>query len=65
MPHHKDKTAKVAIIQRFTVNSIGMYRRFAVLDQGIALLSEGVVTDEVAAGGLRRILPDLTGMAVR
>jgi len=59
-----DATADVAIGQRFKVNSVGMYRSLAVLDQGIALLAEGVVADDVAEGRLRRVLPGWHGSPV-
>ncbi|GKS99530.1 LysR family transcriptional regulator [Acidovorax sp. SUPP3434] len=57
-------TVEVAIGQRFKVNSVGMCRSLAVLDQGIALLAEGVVADHVAEGRLRRILPGWYGTPV-
>ena len=41
-----------------------MYRSFAVLGQGIALLAEGVVADDVAEGRLRRILPRWHGSPI-
>ena len=59
-----DATAEVAIGRRFAVNSVGMCRSFAVLGQGIALLAEGVVAEDVAAGRLRRVLPGWHGSPV-
>ncbi|MNW15800.1 LysR substrate binding domain protein [compost metagenome] len=41
-----------------------MYRSLAVLDQGIALLAEGVVVDDIAEGRLRRVLPDWHGSPI-
>lgn len=62
--HKGDASCEVAIGRRFTVNSVGMYRSLAVLDQGIALLAEGVAADDVAEGRLCRILPDWHGKPV-
>jgi DNA-binding transcriptional LysR family regulator len=42
---------------RFGLNSVGMIRRLATLDLGIALLAEGIVTQDLANGTLRRVLP--------
>lgn len=62
--HRGDATAEVALGRRFAVNSVGMYRSFAVLGQGIALMAEGVVAEDVAHGRLRRILPDWHGKPI-
>ncbi|MDM0065286.1 LysR family transcriptional regulator [Variovorax sp. J31P207] len=62
--HKEDATAEVEIGRRFTVNSVGMYRSFAVLGQGIALLAEGVVADDVAESRLLRVLPDWHGSPI-
>lgn len=43
---------------RFLLNSVGMIKRFATMDLGIGLLSADLVTDEVARGELRRIIPE-------
>ncbi len=51
------KEVAVAVGGRFTLNSIGMIRRLATLDLGIAMLSEEIVADEMAGGQLRRVLP--------
>lgn len=59
-----EATVEVAIGQRFKVNSVGMSRSLAVLDQGIALLAEGVVADHVAEGRLRHVLPGWHGTPV-
>jgi DNA-binding transcriptional LysR family regulator len=42
---------------RFQLNSIGMMRRLATLDLGIAMLAEAIAADDVANGRLRRVLP--------
>lgn len=62
--HKEDATAEVNVGARFMVNNVGMYRRLAVLDQGIVLLAEGVVADDLANGRLRRILPGWHGRPI-
>jgi DNA-binding transcriptional LysR family regulator len=51
------KKIEVAVGGRFTLNSVGMIRRLATLDFGIALLAEEIVADDLADGRLRRVLP--------
>ncbi|KJV24797.1 LysR family transcriptional regulator [Aquitalea magnusonii] len=51
----------VSVGGRFSLNSVGMIRRLATLDMGIILMPEAIVTDDVASGKLRRILPDWYG----
>jgi DNA-binding transcriptional LysR family regulator len=51
------KEVEVAASGRFTLNSVGMIRRLATLDIGIALLAEDIVADDLANGRLRRVLP--------
>ena len=51
------KKVEVAVGGRFTLNSVGMIRRLATLDLGIALHAEAIVADDLAAGRLRRVLP--------
>lgn len=58
------ETIEVTVGSRFRLNSVGMTRKLAALDQGIVLLPEGIVADEVAAGNLRRILPEWRGQPV-
>lgn len=48
---------QVAVGGRFEVNSVGMLRRLASLDLGIALLPDGIAAQDVASGSLRRVLP--------
>lgn len=62
--HKEEASAQVTTGRRFCVNSVGMYRSLAVLDQGIALLAEGVVVDDIAEGRLRRVLPDWHGSPI-
>lgn len=48
----------VTVGGRFSLNSIGMIRRLATLDLGIAVLVEEIVKDDVASGRLQRVLPE-------
>ncbi|WP_192564697.1 MULTISPECIES: LysR family transcriptional regulator [Pseudomonas] len=47
---------QVEVGGRFELNSVGMLRRMASLDLGIALLPEGIAVQDVASGTLRRVL---------
>lgn len=49
---------------RFMLNSNSMIRGLTALGQGIALIPEQIVADHVAAGRLRRILPEWQGAAI-
>lgn len=49
---------------RFTLNSVGMMRALAVNHQGIALLPEKIVAEDLASDRLRRILPEWQGSPV-
>lgn len=51
------KKVEIAVGGRFTLNSVGMLRRLATLDLGIALHAEAIVADDLVAGRLRRVLP--------
>ncbi|KTC00414.1 LysR family transcriptional regulator [Pseudomonas sp. ICMP 10191] len=42
---------------RFELNSVGMLRRLASLDLGIAVLPGGIVAQDLADGKLRKVLP--------
>lgn len=55
--HDATKTVEVAVGGRFLLNSVGMIRRLATLDLGIAVLAEAIIGDDVANGLLRRVLP--------
>jgi DNA-binding transcriptional LysR family regulator len=59
-----DETIEVAVAGRFRLNSIGMIRRLATLDLGIAMLAEEIVAEDLAAGRLRRVLPQWQGAPV-
>lgn len=63
-PLHKgDETLEIAVGGRFQLNSVGLIRRLATLDQGIAVLPAEIVADDVAHGRLRQVLPDWEGPA--
>ncbi len=59
--HRQGETVEVDVGGKFLVNSVGMLRRLATLDMGIIMLPEEVVADDLAAGRLRRLLPDWEG----
>ncbi|MEN2472667.1 LysR family transcriptional regulator [Burkholderia sp. GS2Y] len=58
------REVEVPVGGRFVVNSVGMNRQLAVHDAGIIQVPEAVVADDVAAGRLRRVLPEWEGAAV-
>jgi DNA-binding transcriptional LysR family regulator len=58
------ETVEVAAVSRYSVNSAGMLRRLATLDQGVVMMPEAIVADDLAAGKLRRILPGWHGRPV-
>lgn len=53
-----EETVEVEVGGRFQVNSVGMFRRLATLDLGVALLPVEMAEEDLAAGRLRRILPE-------
>jgi len=55
--HRDAESIEVDVGGRFLVNSIGMFRRLATLDLGVVLLPEEIAAEDVAAGKLRRVLP--------
>ena len=48
---------------RFQLNSVGLIRRLAMLDHGIALIPAEIASEDVTQGRLRRILPDYEGLS--
>ena len=52
-----NETVDVAVGGRFLLNSVGMIRRLATLDLGIAVLAEEIAAEDTADGRLRRVLP--------
>lgn len=59
--HDGKRSVTIPVAGRFTINSMGMIRRLAVLDMGIVLMPEEIVADELASGKLCRILPEWHG----
>jgi DNA-binding transcriptional LysR family regulator len=51
------KDVEIAVGGRFLLNNIGMIRRLATLDLGIAMLAEEIAAEDIAEGRLRRVLP--------
>ncbi|MBK5073004.1 LysR family transcriptional regulator [Budviciaceae bacterium CWB-B4] len=64
--HNFDAEDKVEInvSGRFMLNNVGMIKRLAAFDQGIVLLPQEVVTEDLAEGLLHRILPQWQGVPV-
>ncbi|WP_411756251.1 LysR family transcriptional regulator [Sinorhizobium medicae] len=62
--HRGANKVDVAVRGRFTLNSVGMIRALAVNHQGIALLPEKIIADDLSSGRLRRILPEWQGSPV-
>ena len=59
-----EETVEIAVGGRFRLNSIGMIRRLATLDMGVAMLAEEIVAEDIAEGRLRRVLPQWQGTPV-
>jgi len=53
-----DEAVDVKVTTRFAVNSVGMGRVMAALGMGITVMHAELAREEVAAGRLRRVLPD-------
>jgi len=51
------ESVEVDVGGRFRVNSMGMLQRLALYGQGVAVLSDAIVTEDVAEGRLERVLP--------
>jgi len=62
--HNAEESVDVAVGGRFQLNSVGLIRRLASLDLGIAVLPTEIAAEDVAHGRLRRILPDWEGPPV-
>ncbi|MFC4761685.1 LysR family transcriptional regulator [Dyella koreensis] len=54
--HQGKESTQVSTSSRFTINSVGLIRRMATLGMGIMLVPDAVVTDDLAAGRLVRVL---------
>ncbi|MCD6671452.1 MAG: LysR family transcriptional regulator [Burkholderiaceae bacterium] len=55
------ETVKVEVAGRFTINSVGMFRRMALLDQGVIMVPEAVVADDILSKQLVQVLPEWYG----
>ncbi|MBB3213895.1 DNA-binding transcriptional LysR family regulator [Herbaspirillum sp. Sphag1AN] len=53
-----EESVEVKVPTRFCVNSVGMARVLASLGMGIAVMHTELARDDVAAGRLRRVLPE-------
>lgn len=62
--HHGAETIEVSVGGRFRPNSVGMIRRLATLDLGIAMLVEEIAAEDLAEGRLRRVLPQWQGSPI-
>nr|WP_260441581.1 LysR family transcriptional regulator [Serratia fonticola] len=64
--HNPDTAEKVeeSVSGRFVLNNVGMIKRLAVFDQGIVLLPEEIVAEELADGRLCRILQPWQGTPI-
>ncbi|MDF0491447.1 LysR family transcriptional regulator [Sphingomonas sp. H39-1-10] len=62
--HNGTHRIKVAVGNRFDINNVGMIRRLATLDMGIAIIPEEIVADELADGQLRRVMPQWEGAPI-
>lgn len=58
------RTVEPVVSGRFRLNSLGMIRRLATLDAGIAMIPEEIVADEIKAGKLVRVLARWQGTPV-
>lgn len=62
--HDGTDKVEVEVGGRFTLNSVGMIRALAVNHQGIAMLAEQIVAEDLASGRLRRVLPGWQGPSI-
>jgi len=62
--HKNDESLEIGVGGRYQLNSVGLIRRLATLDQGIAILPAEIVAEDVAQGRLQRILPDWAGPSI-
>ena len=55
--HNADQQLSLAVDGRYLLNNIGMLRRLALLGQGIAMLVDEMISEDLASGRLQRVLP--------
>ena len=56
--------ANVKVTSKFVANNATMIKNFTLLGQGIAILADALVTNDVASGRLIRVLPDWSANSV-
>lgn len=56
-----NESVHIAVSGRFQLNSMGLIRKLATLNMGIAVLPGEIVAEDVTQGRLRRILPHWEG----
>jgi DNA-binding transcriptional LysR family regulator len=56
--HRAQDSVETVIGGRFALNSVGMIRQLAVLGHGLAILVADMVSEDVASGRLRQVLPE-------
>lgn len=56
--HDTQQKISLAVQGRFLLNNIGMLRRLALLGQGVAMLVDEMIGEDLAQGRLHRVLPD-------
>lgn len=56
--HSGTEQKNVTVSSRYVLNSVGMIRRLAVLGQGIILMPQAIVADELSAGNIIDVLPE-------
>ncbi|RUL79966.1 LysR family transcriptional regulator [Dyella choica] len=62
--HRGKQSIQVSTSSRFTLNNVGLIRRFATLGMGIVLITDELAADDVAAGRLVRVLPQWQGKPI-
>ena len=55
--HNADQQLSLAVDGRYLLNNIGMLRRLALLGQGIAMLVDEMISEDLASGRLQHVLP--------
>ncbi|GLQ44486.1 transcriptional regulator [Dyella nitratireducens] len=59
--HKGKRSIEISIGSRFAANNVGLIRRLATLGMGIVLVPEEIVSDDLAAGRLVRVMADWHG----
>ena len=52
-----EQQVSLAVQGRYLLNNVGMLRRLALLGQGIAMLVDEMISEDLASGNLQRVLP--------